>query len=46
MGVGKVHMMLQACTRGRKRKTELAITDLGLSYQSRLAVTEWGKLKT
>lgn len=30
----------------RKRKKQLVITYLGLSYQSRLAVTEWGKLKT
>lgn len=46
MGVGKVCVILQACTQGIKRKTQLAITYLGLSYQSRLAVTEWGKLKT
>lgn len=38
-------MILHAPTHTRKRKTELVITYLGLSYQSRLAVTEWGKLK-
>jgi len=39
-------MVLHYPTHTRKRKPQLIITYLGLSYQSRLAVTEWGKLKT
>lgn len=46
MGIRNAHMILHVPTYTRKRKTKLDITYLGLSYQSRLAVTEWGKLKT